>query len=121
MCPVYRSDLIPLDAVCDGSPGALYRVAVQSLTLSGPDVSSGDNAVGNRRAVRHLPAKGQPVPEETGEARLVEAGVWRRDGHRPRAIAQLWRVSEIRGLQPRCYGGRGPWGSQHADSNRLWY
>ncbi len=39
---------------------------------------------------------------------LLRAGVWWRDGHRPRAIAQLWRVTEIRSSSRDVTEGAGP-------------
>ena len=60
-----------------------------------PDLtpSSGDHPGGDRRAVGHLPAERQPVPEAAGEGRAAAARIWRRDHRRPRATAPLRRVT----------------------------
>jgi CRP-like cAMP-binding protein len=66
---------------CDGPARPLHRDAVQSHSLPGPDASSGDHPGGNRRTVRDLPAKRQPVPEKTGKGRVAAPRIWRRDRH----------------------------------------
>ena len=82
-------------AGCHRAAGALDRLTVQSDPLSRPDASPRDHAGGNRRAVRHLPAERQPVPEAAGKAGPVEARIWRGDDRRSRALAQLRRVAKI--------------------------
>ena len=57
----------------------------------------------NRRAIRDLPAKRQPVSEKTGEGRPAAPRIWRRDHRRSRAVTQLWRIAEIGRPDPRRY------------------
>ena len=63
------------------------------ILYPGPDASSRDHAGGDRRAVRHFPPECQPVPEAAGEGGAAAARIWRRDHHRPRAVAPLRRIS----------------------------
>ena len=63
------------------------------ILYPGPHAPSRDHPGGNRGALRYLPAECQPVPEAAGERRLAAARIWRRDHHRPRALASLRRVA----------------------------
>ncbi len=89
--PVHRPARIWPDAGCHRAPGALDRVAVQPDPVSGPDPPSGDHAGGNRRAVRHLPAKRQPclkTLEKEGLLRLEYGGVTILDLERLRSYGE---------------------------------
>ena len=59
----------------------LHRDAVQSHSLPVLDASSRDHPGRNRRTVRDIPAKRQPVSEETGKGRPAAPRIWRRDRH----------------------------------------
>jgi hypothetical protein len=67
---------------------ATARLARSIASLFDP-TPSGNHTGGDRRAVRHLPAERQSVPEAAGKVGSAEARILRRDHHRPRSIAPL--------------------------------